>query len=151
MSLIWSLERDAHAEDLTVIADGVSTHVRALAADGNAESIACLLREGKRVVAGGCGRTECQRLFIHSLWVSPELRGHGIARKVLSELESEAVNRGCRDALIETLEGSVASLYSRLGYQPLIVVDRYLGCLNRHIMLKPLIPDSLSCLTPRSS
>jgi ribosomal protein S18 acetylase RimI-like enzyme len=151
MALIWSLERDAHAEGLTVIADGVSIHVRALAADGNAESIACLVREGKRVVAGGSGGTECQRLFIHSLWVSPELRGHRIARKVLSELESDAVNRGCRDALIETLEGSVASLYSRLGYQSLIVVDRCLGCLNRHIMLKSPIPDSLSCLTPRSS
>jgi GNAT superfamily N-acetyltransferase len=151
MELIWSLERDADAEDLAIIADGVFTHVRSQAADGNVAPIACLVREGTRVVAGGSGRTECQRLFINYLWVAPELRGQGIARKILSELESEAVKRGCRDALIETLDDSVASLYSRLGYQPLAVVDCYLGRFSRHIMLKPRISDSLCCLFTRSS
>ncbi|MFN9695129.1 MAG: GNAT family N-acetyltransferase [Synechococcaceae cyanobacterium] len=142
MTLIWSLERDAQPEDLAVLADGVFTHIRDQLADGDAAPIACLVREGTRVVAGGSGRTECQRLFIHNLWVAPEHRGQGIARKVLAELESEAVHRGCRDALIETLDDSVASLYFRLGYQPLVVVERYLGRFNRHIMLKPCLSNS---------
>ena len=142
MTLTWSLERDAHAEDLAILADGVFTHIRAQLADGNAAPIACLVRVGTRVVAGGSGRTECQRLFIHNLWVAPERRGQGIARRVLAELESEAVQRGCRDALIETLDDSVAGLYSRLGYQPLVVVERYLGRFNRHIMLKPCLSNS---------
>lgn len=142
MALTWSLERDADAGDLAVIADGVFSHLRAQLADGNAAPIACFVREGTRVVAGGTGRTECQRLFLHNLWVAPERRGQGIARRVLAELESEAVKRGCRDALIETLDDSVANLYSRLGYQPLVVVERYLGRFNRHIMLKPCLSDA---------
>jgi GNAT superfamily N-acetyltransferase len=143
MALIWSLECEAYAEDLAVIADGVTTHVRAQAADGNAEPIACLVREGTRLVAGGSGRTEYQRHSINYRWVAPELGGQGIARRVLSELESEAVNRGCRDVLIETLDDSVANLYSRFGYQPLAVVDCYVGHFNRHIMLKPRLSASL--------
>jgi len=55
------------------------------------------------------------------------------------ELEAEAARRGCRDALIETLEDSVAKLYARHGYHQVALVTGYVGRFNRHIMLKPSI------------
>lgn len=139
MALTWTIQCDAPAADLAVVADGVFAHGRAQASDGRAEPISCLVRDEGRVVAGGSGRTEYSRLFVSYLWVAQELRGQGIARRILREMESEAALRGCRDALIETLDDSVATLYSRLGYRSIAVVNGYVGRFNRHIMLKPSI------------
>jgi GNAT superfamily N-acetyltransferase len=136
VALSWSIGRDAPNSDLEVVANGVFTHGRAQAHDGNAEQIFCLVRDADRVVAGGTGRTEYGRLFVSYLWVSEELRGQGLARRIVEALESEAEKRGCKDALIETLDETVASLYRHLGYDPIAEVKGYVGRFNRHIMLK---------------
>lgn len=138
MSLTWTLTSAAHDDDLEVVANGVFSHGRAQARDGNAEPIACLVRDGARVVAGGTGRTEYRRLFVSHLWVAEDLRRRGIARRILLTLESEAVRRGCRDALIETLDDGVAALYGRWGYGTVSIVPAYVGPFNRHILVKTL-------------
>ena len=138
MPLTWTLDAQAPEDDLQVIAEGVFSHGRAQARDGNAEPLACLVRDGPRVVAGGTGRTEYRRLFVSHLWVAEDLRRQGLARRILQALESEAVHRGCSDALIETLDDGVAALYGRLGYRSVAVVSGYVGPFNRHILDKPL-------------
>lgn len=139
MALTWKIDTEAPAEDVAVVGSGVFAHGRSQATDGNAEPISCLVRDEARVVAGGSGRTEYRRLFVNHLWVAEELRGQGIGSRILLLLEAEAARRGCRDALIETLDESVAKLYERLGYQQVAFVAGYVGRFNRHIMLKPSI------------
>lgn len=139
MTLIWKLDSNASPEDLTVISEGVFAHARQQARDGNAQPTSCVVCSAGIVVAGGSGRTEYGRLFVSYHWVAEELRGQGIGRRVLAELESEAFRRGCRDALVETLDDGVANLYARLGYQPVAVVRGYVGRFNRHIMVKPAL------------
>ena len=56
-------------------------------------------------------------LFVAYLWVAEDYRGKGFARRILEALEAEAEKRGCKDALIETLDDTVASLYRHLGYR----------------------------------
>jgi len=137
MPLIWTLHAEAPAEDLHVISQAIFSHIRAQAHGDEARSLACLVHEGERLIAGGSGRTEYQRLFVHELWVAEERRGQGLARRILKELESEAARRGCRDAIIETLDDSVANLYRRLGYRVVAHLPDYLGPFPRHTMLKP--------------
>ena len=141
MPLTWTLHAHAPDEDLQVVAEGVFSHGRAQAWDGNAEPIACLVRDGTRVVAGGSGRTEYRRLFVSHLWVDESRRRQGLARRILQALESQALRRGCRDALIETLDDGVAALYGRLGYRSVAVVAGYVGPFNRHILTKPLVAE----------
>ena len=138
MYLTWTLTAAARDEDLEIISEGVFSHGRAQARDGNAEPIACLVRDGTCVVAGGSGRTEYRRLFVSYLWVSEPLRRQGFAQRILQALESEALRRGCRDALIETLDDRVASLYGRWGYAAVSVIPAYVGPFNRHILVKTL-------------
>ena len=140
MSLTWTLGSEAASVDLEVVANGVFAHGRAQAHDGNAIAISCLVRDGERIVAGGTGRTEYQRLFVNYLWVAEHLRGQGLAGRILKELESEAAVRGCRDALIETLDDRVTNLYRHLGYEVIAEVKGYVGRFNRYIMLKPNLP-----------
>jgi GNAT superfamily N-acetyltransferase len=139
MPLTWTVDAHAPEADLQVVSEGVFSHGRAQARDGNAEPISCLVRDGSRVVAGGSGRTEYQRLFVSHLWVYEELRRQGLARRILQALESQAARRGCRDALIETLDDGVAAFYGRLGYRSVAVVAGYVGPFNRHILVKPLV------------
>lgn len=139
MPLTWTLDAHAPEADLQVVSEGVFSHGRAQARDGNAEPIACLVRDGSRVVAGGSGRTEYRRLFVSHLWVCEDLRRQGLARRILQALELQAVHLGCRDALIETLDDGVAAYYGRLGYRSVAVVAGYVGPFNRHILVKPLV------------
>ncbi len=143
MTLAWTLHAEAPAEDLDAISEGVFAHGRAQAVGGEARPIACLARDRGRLVAGGSGRTEFARLFVGFLWVAEDRRGQGIARRILQELEAEAVRRGCRDAIIETLDDTVAEMYEHLGYQTIARVPRYVGPFHRHILVKPaLAPPS---------
>ena len=139
MALTWTIDAEAPAKDVATVVNGVFAHGRSQAKDGDAEPISCLVRDKTLVVAGGSGRTEYHRLFVNHLWVAEELRGQGIGSRILLLLESEAARRGCRDALIETLDDSVARFYDRLGYKQIAFVASYVGHFNRHIMLKPSV------------
>jgi len=142
-ALAWRIADDASAVDLAVISEGVLQHGRAIAArvGGDARPLACLVTEGETLVAGATGRTEFGRLFVSYLWVAPPLRGRGLGTEILARVEEEASQRGCTDALIETLNDRNALLYQRLGYRTIAVVD-YLGPFRRHTLLKPLRPDA---------
>ncbi len=142
MSRIWSIEIDAIASDLTIISDGVFTFGRSQAFDGDSQAIACFLREADTVIAGATGRTEYRRLFINYLWVEETLRGQSLGTETLRRIELAAVERGCQDALIETLDDHNAGLYHALGYRPVATIPRYVGRFTRHIMVKPLSPNS---------
>ena len=98
----WSLSDTATEQELALLSDGVLEVGRAVAVDGNARPLSCLVREGGSIIAGGCGRTEFERLFVQYLWAAERCRGRGLGSEVLSRLEAEARQRGSRDALIET-------------------------------------------------
>jgi GNAT superfamily N-acetyltransferase len=102
MDLTWTLDHQPADADLARITDAVVAHGRALA-DSDAQAIACFVRQGGRIVAGACGRTELQRLYVHHLWVDEPLRRRGLATELLQRLEAAARDRGCFDAALETL------------------------------------------------
>jgi len=141
MALAWRICEEITEQEQDAIVEGVLSHGRAQAQDGNAQPLACLVYEAGRLVAGGVGRTEYRRLFVTHLWVYEPLRGQGIGTRILLKLEAEAARRGCAGSMIETLDEGVASLYQRLGYAPVAVVAGYVGPFNRHIMLKSGITD----------
>src|SRR5262249_45725569 len=70
----WSISEAATEEELAVLSEGVLRVGRALAANGNARPLACFLRDGASIIAGGSGRTEFDRLFVQYLWVAEEHR-----------------------------------------------------------------------------
>jgi putative acetyltransferase len=137
-TLDWTLDEAPQAADLAVITDGVTAHGRAQAGDV-IRPIACFVRAQGRIVAGGHGRTELQRLFVHYLWVDAGHRRQGLASEVLRRLEVEAQARGCLDAALETLEDDTAAFYGRRGWRTVGLVPRWVGRFNRHLMVKPLV------------
>jgi len=134
----WSIDELTEAADLAVLSEGVTQFGRSQAIGGNARPIACLLREDRHVVAGGSGRTEFYRLFINYLWVTESLRSRGLGSQVLARLELAAIERGCKDALVETLSDRTANLYARLGYRPVATIPSYVGSFTKHVLVKPI-------------
>ena len=106
----WSVVENASECDIATLSEGVFSFGRALAVGGEARPIACFLREEDGILAGASGRTEYERLFVSLLWVVDRLRCRGIGAEVLARLEEAATERGCRDALIETMNDRTAAL-----------------------------------------
>lgn len=75
-----------------------------------------------RVLGAGAG--EIKRMF-----VVPEFRGRGIARRILSNLEGEAARRGYRVLRLETgtRQPEALALYRSSGYVDIAAFGEYVG------------------------
>ena len=57
-------------------------------------------------------------LYVQWLWVDERRRGKRMASRMLDAAESEAADRGCHGALIDTFSPAAARAYERQGYSP---------------------------------
>jgi GNAT superfamily N-acetyltransferase len=66
---------------------------------------------------------------VKRMFVAPEFRGRGLARKMLQFLEAEATRRGYTRAVLETGTGQpeAIGLYTSAGWQPIAVFGPYVG------------------------
>ena len=80
-------------------------------------SVAFFVRDERGVVVGGVvGNTAGPWLYISALWITPHLRGRGIGSKLMDAVESEAVDRGCTAAYLDTFSESAVRFYYSRGY-----------------------------------
>ena len=93
-----------------------------------------ILRRDDReeIVAGLHGWTWGDCFYVQSLWVREDLRRHGWGTRLLRVAEAEATARGCRRALLWTLDYQAPSFYQKLGYQ---VVGRVEGFPGAHTII----------------
>ena len=98
------------------------------------------IEEAGRLIGGCAGSTVdvWHWLTVDTMWVEPSRRGQGIGRELLAEVESQARERGCRWARLNTWEFQAPGFYERLGY---VVYGREIdyppGHIN-HLMRKDL-------------
>ena len=85
------------------------------------------------------------------LWVSEDQRRQGLGSEVLARLETEARERGCTDALIETFDDSTTRLYERLGYERVTSVPNYVGPFTKHVLIKSGLQRSTALRAAGSS
>lgn len=69
----------------------------------------------------GCGAIVLNPGYgeIKRMYVRPQARGQGVARRLIESLEAQAIERGCRTFMLETgpTQPEALILYERLGYQ----------------------------------
>ncbi len=70
------------------------------------------------LVGGVSGYTAWGWLYVQWLWVDERRRGKRMASRMLDAAESEAADRGCHGALIDTFSPAAARAYERQGYSP---------------------------------
>lgn len=98
-----------HSLDLRTLVQPHVIFAVARSADGRA--VAC----GAVVLGDGDGDGDGE---LKRMYVTPECRGLGVARRLLEQLESAAIARGCRQLRLETgpYQPEALGLYARCGY-----------------------------------
>jgi len=84
------------------------------------DGVFVVVRDGERAVAcGGIVRFDETRAELKRMYVVPDLRGRGLGRRVLVELEAEARRLGYRALVLETgdLQREALGLYESSGYE----------------------------------
>ena len=90
------------------------------------------------LLAGFSGRTFGNWLMIDNLWVSERMRGQKIGHKLLAEAEEIARTKGCKFAILDTLNFQAKPFYQARGYQVKWTQQAYpeTGC--KYFMVKAL-------------
>lgn len=80
------------------------------------------------LIGGASGHTWCGCCFVSNMWVASNYRGAGIGRALMSEVESNALAKGCAVVLLSSHTFQSPGFYERLGYvEQARVVDHPIG------------------------
>jgi GNAT superfamily N-acetyltransferase len=102
----------------------VQAHYGRFNAVDGIRDVVVVYADGAPVGCGGFKALDDDTVEIKRVFVRPEYRGRGLAKRVLGELERLAAGRGYRAAVLETGRGQpeAIGLYRRLGY---VVIPNY--------------------------
>ena len=81
--------------------------------------------EKGNLLAGLVAETFGNWLEIEYLFVKEELRGQGIGSKLLQQAETEAKNRNCRFAFVNTYQFQAPDFYQKHGYKEAFALKNY--------------------------
>ncbi|SCW88890.1 Acetyltransferase (GNAT) family protein [Rhizobium mongolense subsp. loessense] len=105
-------------EDVAIIENGlIEFNKRHIGPSDRRPLAALVLDEHGEVVGGLLGLTARGWLVIDTLFVPEELRGQGIATRLLETAENEARQRGCHGAWLDTVNADASRLYQKCGYR----------------------------------
>jgi GNAT superfamily N-acetyltransferase len=94
--------------------------------------------EARTIVGGLLGTTYWGWLAIDLLWLDESRRGHGLGRQLLQMAEAEAIQRGCQQALVDTMSFQAPDFYRRHGYEIYGVLDGFASEHHRIYLRKRL-------------
>ncbi|MFV8355290.1 GNAT family N-acetyltransferase [Flavobacterium sp. XS1P32] len=103
-------------------------------------NVVILYLEGKAVGCGCFKKYQKNTIEIKRMFVSPDVRGMGLAQTILLELEAWARDLGYSFSVLETLykQKEAIALYQKTGYGIVDNYDPYIGLENSICMRKPI-------------
>ena len=103
-------------------------------------NVVILYLEEKAVGCGCFKKYDKNTIEIKRMFVSPEVRGMGLAQTILIELESWASSLGYSSSVLETLykQKEAIALYQKTGYAIVENYEPYLGLENSICMRKQI-------------
>jgi len=93
---------------------------------------------GGDLIGGLVGGTYWSWLHIDSLWVQEDQRRNGYGSRLLSIAENEALNRGCKNAFLDTFSFQARPLYESIGYRVVGTIVGFPATHTRCFMVKAL-------------
>lgn len=89
-------------------------------------------KEGRPIGCGAIREYQSVRTEVKRMYVAPEGRGRGIAKKILAELESWAEELGYEGCVLETgkRQPEAIALYKKMGYRVIENYGPYAGIEN---------------------
>lgn len=94
--------------------------------------------ESSKKIGGIAAKTHGNWLEVSFLWVDEKSRGQKIGSKLLEEVETEALKRGCKYSFLNTFSFQAKDFYLKLGYKEVFTLDEYPVTSKRHYFVKQL-------------
>ena len=121
-----SVEADPSAEVRERIDRGLDIFNETKAGPLQASELWVIARDDDGVATAGLkARSYFGWMHIDWLWVSPEARGSGVGSALLGAAETEARERGCTGAHLETYSFQAPAFYEKHGYTRFGQVEDY--------------------------
>jgi GNAT superfamily N-acetyltransferase len=89
-------------------------------------------------LGGLWGWTSFSFLHIDVLFIPESIRGTGLGRRLVSQAEQEAVQRGCHGVWLDTFSSQARGFYERLGYTVFGSIEGYPPGHSRFFLKKDL-------------
>ncbi|AKA25211.1 GNAT family N-acetyltransferase [Pseudomonas chlororaphis] len=102
-----------------LLSDGLATFNQQMAGYHDRRPLAVELRDPAtgQVLGGVSARTSLGLLFIDLFYLPDSLRGSGLGARLLQACEDEGRRRGCRSAVLYTLNFQAPGFYEKHGWQ----------------------------------
>lgn len=97
---------------------GLASYNLPIIGERKVEALNVIVRRDDGSIAGGLiGETRWGWLFIDTLWLADDTRGHHIGTQVMQLAEEEARRRLCVGAYLDTLDFQARGFYEKLGFE----------------------------------
>jgi len=143
--LLEDLEREYDARYGSFFGEPASVELRRYPPEhfeAPAGAFLLLLRDGESVAGGAFKRYDERTAELKRIWTHPLHRGKGLARRIVAELEAEALRRGYSRVYLTTgpRQPEARSLYLATGYTPLYDTELSAEEVGIHPFEKVLVP-----------
>lgn len=134
-----SVRSGANDKACKAILDGLNRHNIASAGPYHYSQFTVAVTDAQGRVRGGVvAEVYFEAVFIKLVWLSPTLRGRGIATQFITRAEREAKKRGARLAYLDTFSFQARPLYEKLGYRVFGTLKMPRKGVSRYYMAKRL-------------
>jgi ribosomal protein S18 acetylase RimI-like enzyme len=141
--LAITVESQPKTEDRRKIFEELHRHNAARSMKSELQSLSIFLRDAAGNVVGGLlGETFWGWLYVEFMWIEESLRGQDYGKKLLAAAESEAIARGCGNALLDTFSFQAFEFYRRCGYEVFGELEDFPPPHKRFYMKKSLEANS---------
>ncbi len=117
------VDREPDPLDMAFLEQRMAEAAISAADVGEEEEFAVLVRDDDRIVAGASGSVWGGGCQVHVVWVDDALRGRGLGRALMAEVEQEARRRGCRLVMGLTYDVLTGDYYDRLGFRTVGAIE----------------------------
>lgn len=132
-------DHDCEPSNIGFIGGSLTEYNASAVGYSDEKRVAVFFKDGDdNIVAGLIGSTYWDWLDISLLWVREDLRRKGLGSQLLAAAEQEALDRGCRQALLDTFSFQSPDFYFKHGYEVFGEVDGFAGRHSRYYMRKRL-------------
>jgi len=126
MNYTFHLDLNPSPQDLKIITDGLTEHATTATDKPSFQPIACFARNERNEIVGGIqGYINWNWLNVFLLWVSDKIRGQGLGKKLMDQIETKAKEKGCKLAHVVTYSFQAKPFYESLGYEVFATLEDY--------------------------
>ena len=137
--LAFSVETSPAARDIEALAQGLTEHALPVTGTPGFRPLSVFARNPAGALVGGVhGQVNWSWLHIALFWVATERRHQGLGSRLLTAIETAALERGCSQAHLDTFSYQARPFYERHGYRLFATLEDYPRGQQRYFLRKAL-------------